>query len=131
MSVAPSIGRTHRPDLRLPNIRRFDVKSIIPILVTAVISGGVIGALAADRTIGQKGKVFSETEVAVKVGDTLIFSNDDNVAHNVISTTAGNEFNLGSQAPGASSPVTFKAAGDVKVVCAIHPRMQMNVKVEK
>ena len=93
--------------------------------------GGVIGALAADRIIGQKGKTFSETEIAVKIGETLVFLNDDNIAHNIMSMTPGNEFNFGSEEPGASLPVTFKAAGDVKVTCAIHPRMQMTVKVEK
>ena len=41
----------------------------------------------------------------------------------------GHEFNLGSQAPGMSTDVTFKEAGDVQVICAIHPRMKMTVKV--
>lgn len=93
--------------------------------------GGVIGALAAEHIIGQKGKTFSETEVAIKVGETLVYMNDDNIAHNIMSTSPGNDFNFGTQDPGASIPVTFKAAGDVKVTCAIHPRMQMTVKVQK
>jgi plastocyanin len=41
----------------------------------------------------------------------------------------GNEFDLGSQPPGASTDVTFDAAGDVQVICAIHPRMKMTLKV--
>ena len=88
-------------------------------------------AIAADRIIGQKGKMFSEMEVTVKVGETLVYVNDDGVTHNVQSTSAGNEFNIGSQAPGDSTPVIFKAAGDVKIICAIHPRMTMMVKVVK
>ena len=107
------------------------MKAFVPLIMAAFVCGGGLGALAADRTIGQKGKVFSATDVSVKVGETLIFTNDDNVAHNIISTGAGNEFNLGSQAPGVSTPVTFKAAGETKITCAIHPRMQMTVKVEK
>jgi len=93
--------------------------------------GGAGGALAADHMISQKGKAFSEAEVTVKLGETLVYVNDDTVIHNIISTSAGNEFNLGSQEPGGSNPVTFKTSGDVKVVCAIHPRMQMTVKVVK
>jgi plastocyanin len=46
-----------------------------------------------------------------------------------MSTSPGNEFNLGSQPPGASTDVTFKVAGAVAVICAIHPRMKMTVKV--
>jgi plastocyanin len=41
----------------------------------------------------------------------------------------GNEFNLGSQSPGSSTDVVFKEVGDVTVICAIHPRMKMTVKV--
>jgi hypothetical protein len=50
-------------------------------------------------------------------------------AHNIYSTTKGNEFNLGSQSPGTSTDVTFNEAGEVQVMCAIHPRMTMTVKV--
>ena len=46
-----------------------------------------------------------------------------------MSTSKGNEFNLGSQAPGTATDVTFKEPGDVLVICAIHPRMKMMVKV--
>jgi plastocyanin len=46
-----------------------------------------------------------------------------------MSTSAGNEFNLGSQPPGSSTDVAFKEDGDVAVICAIHPRMKMTIKV--
>jgi plastocyanin len=86
-------------------------------------------AYAADTTIRQKGRVFSAESITVKKGDTVTFLNDDNLPHNIASTSAGNQFNLGSQAPGAQTPVTFKQAGEVKVICAIHPRMKMTVTV--
>ncbi len=94
----------------------------------AFLAGGSL-ALAAEKTIGQKGKQFSEKEVSIKKGDTLVFVNDDNIAHNVMSRTAGNTFNLGSQMPGKSTPVTFDKPGEIQVVCAIHPGMRMLVKV--
>jgi plastocyanin len=97
-------------------------------MVVAFAAGCVVAA-AAERTISQKGKVFSETELTVKKGDSLVFMNDDTVNHNVLSSSTDNEFNLGSMAPGASAPVTFKKAGDVAIVCAIHPKMKMAVKV--
>jgi plastocyanin len=90
---------------------------------------GCITALAAERSISQKGKIFSETELTIKRGDTLIFVNDDSITHNIFSTSAGNTFNIGAQAPGVATPVKFAAAGEVSVLCAIHPRMQMAVKV--
>ena len=88
-----------------------------------------LGALAANLTITQKGRAFSSETVTLKKGGTLTFMNDDSIPHNIMSTSGGNEFNLGSQPPGASTDVTFKETGDVLVICAIHPRMKMTVKV--
>ena len=86
-------------------------------------------AHAADQTIRQKGRMFSSESVSIKKGETLTFLNDDSVPHNIASTSKGNEFNLGSQTPGATTPVTFKEVGDAQIICAIHPRMKMTVKV--
>jgi plastocyanin len=94
-----------------------------------ILSGLSAGAFAANLTITQKGRVFSSETVTIKKGESLTFVNDDSVPHNIISTSKGNEFNLGSQSPGASTDVTFKEAGEVQVICAIHPRMKMMVNV--
>jgi plastocyanin len=101
----------------------------LPSLTLVILAGLSVGALAANTTITQKGRVFSSENIAIKKGDALTFLNDDSVPHNILSTSKGNEFNLGSQSPGASTDVTFKEAGDVTVVCAIHPRMRMTIKV--
>ncbi len=98
------------------------------IAVVAFVAGISTG-FAADRSIRQKGKVFSETEVSLTKGETLIFVNDDNIAHNVLSTTPGQKFNLGLIQPGHSTPVTFNTPGNVGILCAIHPTMKMMVKV--
>jgi len=100
-------------------------------LLTIVVTAGLsAGALAATEVIHQQGRAFSAESVTIKKGEALTFLNDDTVPHNIMSASKGNEFNLGSQAPGTSTDVTFKEAGDVQVICAIHPRMKMTVKVE-
>jgi len=100
------------------------------VLITIVIlTGFSVGALAANLTIHQQGRKFSSESVTIKAGETLTFVNDDTVPHNIYSASRGNEFNLGSQAPGMSTEVTFTEAGDVQVLCAIHPRMKMAVKI--
>jgi len=102
---------------------------VFPCVLAVSFLAGAGVALAAQHTITQKGKVFSETNVALKKGDTLVFVNDDNVAHNIYSQSPSNEFNLGSVLPGHSVPVTFDKSGDVDILCAIHPLMKMKVKV--
>jgi plastocyanin len=104
------------------------MKSLTLIAVLAFASG-CAASLAAEKSIFQKGKVFSAGEISIKTGDTIVFVNDDTVAHNVMSTSAGNEFNIGSQVPGQATPVTFNSAGVANVFCAIHPRMRLAVKV--
>ena len=99
------------------------------LISVAIVAGLSTGALAATQVIHQQGRAFSAESLTVKKGEAVTFLNDDTVPHNIMSTTAGNEFNLGSQAPGSSTDVTFKEAGDVAVICAIHPRMKMTVKV--
>jgi plastocyanin len=99
------------------------------LFVLSVLAGLSAGAFAATDLIHQKGRMFSSESVAIKKGGTLTFMNDDNVPHNIYSTAKGNEFNLGSQSPGTSTDVRFDVAGEVPVLCAIHPRMRMTVKV--
>jgi|SRR3954453_11243140 len=101
-----------------------------PLMSAAVIIAGLsVGALAANQVVHQQGRAFSSESITLKKGEALTFLNDDTVPHNVFSTSQGNEFNLGSQSPGSSTDVMFKEAGDVSVICAIHPRMKMTVKV--
>jgi plastocyanin len=99
------------------------------LIALVIISGLSTGAFAATEVIHQQGRAFSVESVTVKKGDALTFLNDDSVPHNIMSTSKGNEFNLGSQGPGSSTDVIFKETGDVMVICAIHPRMKMTVKV--
>jgi len=99
-------------------------------LIIAVITGFSAGALAASQAVYQKGRVFSATSLTIKKGTAVTFINDDTVPHNIYSESKNNEFNLGAQAPGTSTDVTFDQAGQVKIMCAIHPRMMMTVQVE-
>ena len=82
-------------------------------LVAAFLAGATVAAFAAEQTIRQKGKMFSEASVTVKKGEKLTFVNDDNVAHNIFSTSAGNDFNLGLLTPGSSASVAFDKDGSL------------------
>lgn len=101
----------------------------LAVFVLVISAGLSAGALAGNQMIHQQGRVFGPDSITIKKGDALTFLNDDTIPHNIMSASKGNEFNLGSQGPGMSTDVTFKEAGDVQVICAIHPRMKMMVKV--
>ena len=95
-----------------------------------LIAGIASSAAAAEVTITQKDKSFSEKQVEINVGDTINFVNDDDTTHNVNSTSDGQAFDLGAQAPGTTSSHTFTEAGSFKIRCAIHPKMKVKVTVK-
>ena len=101
----------------------------LAVFVLVISAGLSVGALAGNQMVHQQGRVFGPDNITVKKGEALTFLNDDTIPHNIMSASKGNEFNLGSQGPGMSTDVTFKEPGDVQVICAIHPRMKMMVKV--
>ena len=86
---------------------------------------------AAEHVIGQKYKNFTVSTVEAKVGDEVLFSNDDAVFHNIFSLTPGQSFDLGAYAPGVSKKVKLEKPGRIEVECAIHPRMKMVIEVSK
>jgi plastocyanin len=97
--------------------------------VLAALAILCVAGSADEHVVHQKGRAFSPDVMTVTRGEAVMFRNDDTVPHNVMSTTTGNTFDLGSQAPGTETPVTFDRAGTVDVICAIHPRMHMTLRI--
>ena len=83
---------------------------------------------AADFKVVQKNRLFSVRELTIKVGDQIVFVNDDTYNHNVYSETKGLEFEI-KQPPGTSQAVRFSQAGTAEAQCAIHPAMKLKVTV--
>jgi plastocyanin len=84
-----------------------------------------------ENVVTQKDKKFDKTTMTVKVGEAVVFLNDDEVVHNVFSATKGQAFNLKAQPIKQASEVTFNTPGTVDVFCAIHPNMKMKVVVKE
>ncbi len=107
-------------------------RSVCALLLLGAGLLGVTGAAyaMAEHAVSQKNKEFSQAELTVKPGDKVVFSNDDEVTHNVFSNSPCCKFNLKTQAPGDKSSVTFEKEGDVEVRCAIHPKMKLTVHVK-
>ena len=100
-------------------------------LIACVLLLAAGAAQAEEIVIGQKGKAFSQTEITLKKGDKIVFVNDDTVTHNVFSRSEGFKFNLALQKPGEQKTIVFDKAGVASIRCAIHPKMDLTVKVEE
>ena len=79
--------------------------------------------------IRQIHETFVPRVVAVPVGSTVDFPNDDDIYHNVFSLSTAKNFNLGRYPRGKSRKVTFDKPGLVRVFCDIHSHMSATVVV--
>jgi plastocyanin len=80
-------------------------------------------------TIAQREEQFFPHVVAVTVGSSVDFPNDDTIFHNVFSLSRPATFDLGRYPSGASRARTFQKPGIVKVYCQIHSHMSAVVRV--
>ncbi len=73
--------------------------------------------------VDQTHLTFTPHVLPVLVGTTVLFPNNDEVAHNVFSYSPTKLFNVGIYPRGASRQVTFDKPGEVALHCNIHPGM--------
>jgi plastocyanin len=70
---------------------------------------------------------FSPAELKVKVGDTVTWTNHDDIPHTVVS--AG-KFRSKTMDTDNTFSFTFTSAGDYKYFCSLHPHMTGMITVE-
>jgi plastocyanin len=135
---APVAGGAHE---EAPTPRAYRER-ILPVAVTGTVAGGGApgpgGAVvwlrrangdtprpapAKGKVISQRGKSFVPHVLAVPVGTTVDFRNDDAIYHNVFSLNKPNDFDTGLYKQGGSYMQTFKKPGPVQLLCNIHSSM--------
>ena len=75
------------------------------------------------RVIGQRNKAFVPRVLAVTVGTTVDFRNDDSFFHNVFSLAETTKFDTGLYKAGGVYSQTFTKPGLVALLCNIHASM--------
>ena len=73
--------------------------------------------------LDQRNLNFAPQVLAVRVGTTVEFPNNDRVFHNVFSFRDGKRFDLGMYPVGARKQVQFDRPGVSRLFCNIHPGM--------
>ena len=94
------------------------------VLALAAVAGT---ALAADHAVGISGFNFSPASVTVTVGDTVTWTNSDDVPHTA--TADGGAFDTGTIGGNSSKAVTLTTAGTFVYHCTIHPAMTATLVV--
>ena len=101
--------------------------SRLTIAAAIVLMLGGIAAHAQDEKVTIDNFTFTPPELTVKVGDTVTWTNRDDIPHTVVS--AG-KFRSKALDTDNSYSFTFTEAGDYKYFCGLHPHMTGMIKVE-
>ena len=120
--------------LRLSVLPRW--QTLIPAalaLAAGALSGMVLTETlqASGTAVSQKGRMFHPGNLVVGRGDTVTFVNDDSdLLHHVFVESDSFSFDSGDQEPGSRTPITFTERGSFQVLCGIHPKMKLAVRVD-
>jgi|SRR5918999_158620 amicyanin len=79
--------------------------------------------------VSMEGIAFEPAEVTVAVGDTVTWTNNDSVPHDVTADSFSSG-EAGGMAGGDTFEHTFEEAGSFDYVCTVHPGMDGTVVVE-
>jgi len=82
------------------------------------------------KIIDQRNLKFIPTVVAITIGETVDFPNNDKAWHNVYSKGGANDFDLGLYAAGRTRSKKFDKAGVSRILCNAHPNMEAFVVVK-
>jgi plastocyanin len=79
--------------------------------------------------ITTRNKTLVPHVLAIPVGSTVVFPNDDPISHNLFSLSSNNAFDLGLYRKGAGKSQKFQTPGIVNVYCNVHPNMSAVIHV--
>jgi plastocyanin len=97
------------------------------IAIAAAFSLFLGAAHAEESKVTIDNFTFTPAELKLKVGDTVTWSNHDDIPHTVVS--AGKFRSKAMDTDGTFS-FTFTSAGEYKYFCSLHPHMTGTIKVE-
>lgn len=113
-------------------VKPMGLRSAANILVYVVRAPKAAVNLSGTKFVmDQQRLTFIPHMLPVLVGSTILFPNNDKVAHNVFSLSRAKKFNLGSYKPGERRTVVFDRAGVVELRCDVHQEMRAYIMVLK
>lgn len=100
--------------------------------VGAATGGLALAAIGAPTLhVSQKGRAFQPNAVILQRGASVEIVNDDgDLLHHVYIDSPTFSFDSGDLKPGSKTLVAFTEGGTFAVLCGIHPKMKLTVRVE-
>jgi plastocyanin len=102
-------------------------------VVLETVPAKAFAAPTQTAAMNQRGMKFTPALLVIQRGTTVVFSNDDNVPHNVFwPNISGNKrlsHNLGTFNKGKTLKFKYDTAGNVPLLCNVHPEMSGTIVV--
>ena len=99
-----------------------------PAVATALLTLLSVTAVRAQQVnINIDNFTFAPQELTLKVGDSVTWTNHDDIPHTIVSAGRFRSKTLDTD---NTFSFTFTAAGDYKYFCSLHPHMTGMIKVE-
>jgi plastocyanin len=95
---------------------------------TAASPGTTTAGATSAAQIVMKGFAFVPADVTIKAGESVTWTNEDSVTHDVTADDGG--FQSGNMENGATFTFTFDKAGSYPYYCALHPTMTGTITVQ-
>jgi plastocyanin len=95
------------------------------------VKAQLAGSKPKKAVMDQREMKFIPRVLAVLVGTTVEFPNNDNAWHNVYSKGGAKDFDLGLYAAGKTRSTTFDKPGVARILCNAHPNMEAFVVVKE
>jgi plastocyanin len=113
-------------------LRSIRIPAAVGGAAAAIIALGTLVGLALPQySVSQKGREFTPGQMTIKRGETIEIVNDDgDLLHHAYIDSEKFSFDSGDQQPGSKTDITFPVTGKFDVLCAIHPKMKLEVHVQ-
>lgn len=93
-------------------------------------TSGIVAIAGAQYRVSQKGRAFTPNLLDMQRGESIEFVNDDgDLLHHAYIESDPFSFDTGDLEPGSKVVVAFPMRGTFMVLCGIHPKMKLLVRV--
>jgi plastocyanin len=113
----------------LVRVERPRVSVVVATFLTIGTAAWAVGS--TPHRVSQAGRLFKPAEITINRGESVELLNDDgDLLHHAYIESDRMNFDSGDLRPGARTTIKFSQAGDFVVLCAIHPKMKLSVRVK-
>lgn len=85
-------------------------------------------SIAETASVGMKNIAFEPQKITVEVGETITWTNNESIPHDV-KATSGADFESDTFGENGTFKYTPRAAGTIEYECTLHPGMEGSIEV--